>query len=57
MIDHVHMCLSIPPRFSVSNVVGSIKGNSAIFIARNFKGRQRNYAVKSSGLEGILFQQ
>ncbi len=43
MPDHVHMCLSIPPKFSVSNVVGFIKGKSAISIARKFKGRQRNF--------------
>jgi putative transposase len=42
MIDHVHVCLSIPPKYSVSNVVGFFKGKSAISIARNFKGRQRN---------------
>jgi putative transposase len=38
------MCLSIPPKFSVSNVARFIKGKSAISIARNFKSRQRNYA-------------
>ena len=43
MLDHVHMCLSIPPKFAVSNVVGFIKGKSAISIARKFKGRQRNF--------------
>ena len=43
MPDHVHMCLSIPPKFSVSNVVGFIKGKSAISIARQFKGRQKNF--------------
>ena len=43
MIDHVHMCLSIPPKYSVSNVVGYIKGKSAITIARHFGGRQRNF--------------
>lgn len=43
MIDHVHMCLSIPPKLSVSNAVGYIKGKSAISIARNFGGRQRNF--------------
>ena len=42
MVDHVHMCLSIPPKHSVSNVVGYIKGKSAISIARHF-GRQRNF--------------
>jgi putative transposase len=43
MPDHVHMCLSIPPKLAVSNVVGFIKGKSAISIARQFKGRQRNF--------------
>jgi putative transposase len=43
MIDHVHMCLSIPPKISVSNAVGYIKGKSAISIVRNFGGRQRNF--------------
>ena len=38
--DHVHMCISIPPKFSVSSVVGFIKGKSAISIARNFLGRR-----------------
>ena len=43
MRDHVHMCLSIPPKLSVSNVVGYIKGKSAISIARNYGGRQKNF--------------
>lgn len=43
MVDHVHMMLSIPPKFSVSHVVGYIKGKSAIHIARTFEGKQRNY--------------
>ena len=43
MRDHVHMCLSIPPKYSVSSVVGFLKGKSAISIARKFKGRQRNF--------------
>ena len=43
MKDHVHICLSIPPKFSVSNVVGYLKGKSAISIAKNFRGRQRNF--------------
>jgi putative transposase len=42
MPDHVHMCLSIPPKYAVSNVVGYIKGKSAITIARQFGGRERN---------------
>lgn len=43
MRDHVHICLSIPPKFAVSNVVGYLKGKSAISIAKNFRGRQRNF--------------
>ena len=43
MKDHVHMSLSVPPKFAVSNVVGYMKGKSAIAIARKFKGRQRNF--------------
>jgi len=44
MGDHVHMCLSIPPKYAVSNVVGYIKGKSAIQIARKFGDRQKNFA-------------
>ncbi len=37
--DHVHMVISIPPKFCVSEVIGYIKGKSAIYVARNFLGR------------------
>ena len=53
MQDHVHMCLSIPPKFPVSNVVGFIKGKSAISIARQFKGR-RNYAGEEYWARGYF---
>ena len=43
MRDHVHMCVSVPPKYAVSTVVGYLKGKSAIAIARQFKGRQRNF--------------
>ena len=43
MPDHVHMCLSIPPKLAVANVVGYMKGKSAITIARRFAGRKRNF--------------
>ena len=42
--DHVHMLISIPPKFSVSQVIGYIKGKSAIHIARNYPGHRRNFA-------------
>lgn len=44
MTDHVHICISIPPKYAVSNVVGYLKGKSAITIVRRFKGKQRNFA-------------
>lgn len=43
MADHVHMLISIPPKYSVSQVVGYMKGKSAIQIARNLTGRNRNF--------------
>ena len=43
MGDHAHMCLSIPPKYAVSTVVGYIKGKSAIQIARKFGDRQKNF--------------
>ena len=41
--DHVHMLISIPPKYSVAEVIGYIKGKSASAIARQFSGRTRNY--------------
>jgi len=41
--DHVHMMISIPPKYSVAQVVGYIKGKSAIYITRNFGERRRNF--------------
>lgn len=46
-IDHIHMCISIPPKYAVSNVVGYIKGKSAISIARNLMGLKRNFTGQS----------
>ena len=45
--DHVHMLISIPPKYSVSQVVGYIKGKSAIHIARTYMGRKRNFKGQS----------
>jgi putative transposase len=41
--DHVHMLIGIPPKYAVAQVVGYIKGKSAIHIARNYAGRSRNF--------------
>ncbi len=43
MIDHVHMLISIPPKFAVSQVIGFIKGKSAIHLARVYGERKRNF--------------
>ncbi len=43
LADHVHMCLSIPPKFSVANTVGFLKGKSAIQIHRKYMGKSRNF--------------
>ena len=61
MHDHVHMIISIPPKYAVSVIVGHIKGKSAIAVARKFGGRKRNfygeklwargYAVSTVGFE------
>ena len=40
---HVQMLLSIPPKHAVADVIGYIKGKSAIHIAREFAGRPRNF--------------
>jgi len=59
--DHVHMLISIPPKHAVSQIVGYIKGKSAIAVARQFNGRKQNfngeqfwargYAVSTVGFE------
>jgi putative transposase len=59
--DHVHMLIRTPPKYSVAEVVGYVKGKSAISVARQFSGRQRNfngenfwargYAVSTVGFE------
>ena len=61
MPDHVPMCLAIPPKPAVAQVIGFLKGKSAIAIARQFGGKERNftgehfwargYAVSTVGFE------
>src|SRR5438477_13005139 len=43
MSDHVHIMISIPPKYAVSQVVGYIKGKSAIHLARVYGERKRNF--------------
>ena len=50
--DHVHMLIEIPPKYSVAQVVGYIKGKSAIAIARRFVGRQKNFTGQNFWARG-----
>ena len=52
--DHVHVYISIPPKYSVAQVVGFIKGKSAINIARNYAGRTRNFRGQSFWARGYF---
>ncbi len=60
-VDHIHMCLAIPPKYSVSTIVGYVKGKSAMILfekysrlKKNFKGHSfwaRGYYVSTVGLD------
>ncbi len=52
MPDHVHILISIPPKYSVSQIVGFIKGKSAISIARTYMGRKKNFTGQSFWARG-----
>jgi putative transposase len=54
MPDHVHMLLSIPPKYAVSQVVGFIKGKSAIHIARVYGERKRNFVGQHFWARGFF---
>ena len=50
--DHVHIYMTVPPKYAVSQVVGYIKGKSAIYIARTFGGRSRNFTGENFWARG-----
>ncbi len=52
MPDHVHMLISIPPKYAVSQVIGYIKGKSAIHLARTYGEQRRNFAGQSFWARG-----
>ena len=54
MPDHIHMLLSIPPKYSVAQVMGYIKGKSAIHIARTYGGKKRNFVGESFWARGYF---
>ena len=54
MPDHVHMMISIPPKYAVSQVVGYIKGKSAIHLARVYGERKRNFVGQHFWARGFF---
>ncbi len=50
--DHVHILISIPPKYSVSQAVGFIKGKSAIAITLTYMGRRKNFTGQSFWARG-----
>ncbi len=52
MSDHVHILISIPPKYSVAQIVGFIKGKRAISIARTYFGRRKNFTGQSFWARG-----
>ena len=66
MPDHVHMCLKVPPKFSIAFVIGFIKGKSAVLIHRKIMGHRkvsgmhfwaRGYCVSTIGLDERTIRQ
>jgi putative transposase len=51
-IDHIRKMIEIPPKYAVAQVVGYIKGKSAIAIARNFMGRRQNFTDQNFWARG-----
>jgi putative transposase len=54
MPDHVHMMISIPPKYAVSQVIGFIKGKSAIHLARTYGENRRNFVGQSFWARGYF---
>ena len=54
MPDHVHMLISIPPKYAVSQVIGYIKGKSAIHLARVYGERKRNFVGQNFWARGYF---
>jgi putative transposase len=52
--DHVHILISIPPKYAVSQVVGFLKGKSAIQIARAYLGRRKNFSGRNFWARGYF---
>ena len=53
-LDHVHMLVSVPPKYAVSQVVGFVKGKSAIHIARTYGGKRQNIVGENFWARGYF---
>lgn len=51
-IDHIHICLSIPPKYSVSSTVGYLKGKSAMIVFENYSSLRKNFRGHSFWARG-----
>jgi putative transposase len=54
LADHVHMLISIPPKYAVAQVIGFMKGKSAIHLVRVYGGRKKNFAGESFWARGYM---
>ncbi len=54
MVDHLHMLISIPPKYAVSQAMGFLKGKSAIHIARVHIGKRRNFVGQHFWARGYM---
>lgn len=52
--DHVHMLIAIPPKYAVAQVIGFMKGKSAIHLARVYGERKRNFVGQHFGARGYF---
>ncbi len=65
MVDHVHMCLRVPPKHSIAFVIGFLKGKSAVRIHRTASNKRvtglhfwaRGYCVSTVGLDEATIRQ
>ena len=56
MPDHVHILISIPPKYSVAEVIGYLKGKSSIWVAQNVERKLRNFLGHKFWARGTLFR-
>ena len=53
-VDHIHMCVKIPPKYSVAQVMGDLKGKSSLMIFESFPHLRTSSAIAISGAPVIL---